>query len=158
MTHRILFVCHGNICRSPMAEGIFAKRAAARGVSVALDSAGVSDWHSGEPPDERARAICQKHDIDISRQRSRPIEKEDFTAFDFILAMDESNMAHLKQVKPKGSTAKVQLFLDYAETLTDKEVPDPYYDRSDGKSGFQLVLEMLEQATEGLLAKLAKLS
>jgi protein-tyrosine phosphatase len=147
---KILFVCHGNICRSPMAEGVFATRAAQAGIAVALDSAGVSDWHKGEPPDKRAIAICREHNMDISHQRSRPIEKADFTTFDFILAMDQSNMTLLAQMQPKGATAEVRLFLDYATDLDVREVPDPYYD----SQGFAIVLGMIEEATTGLLAKL----
>lgn len=150
MKKAILFVCHGNICRSPIAEGVVGALADAKNLSLTLDSAGTSGWHEGEAPDERAQAICQSKGIDISRQKSRSVCKEDFTAFDLILAMDRSNLDGLNAVKPKNASAEVKLFLDYAAALPHQEVPDPYYN----SNGFSEVLQMVEAAAAGLLADL----
>ena len=151
MAKHILFVCYGNICRSPMAEGVMAKLA--DGHRLALDSAGISDWHEGEPPDQRAQAICAQHGIDIGQQKSRPVCAEDFDRFDLMLAMDKSNLSALKQMRPKGARAKIELFLSYAPDLKDQEVPDPYYG---GQRGFANVLAMIEQAAAGVLRAYAQ--
>ncbi len=132
-----------------MAEGAFAARA--NGLDVNIDSAGTSDWHQGAPPDPRAQAICAQRQIDISDQRSRPICGEDFEKFDLILVMDRNNLAEVKAMKPKGSKAKIGLFLDYAPDLNMDEVPDPYYDREEG---FAKVLQMIEKAADGLIKSL----
>ncbi len=146
---RILFICYGNICRSPMAEGVF--RVRANGLDVETDSAGTSDWHQGTPPDQRAQAICAKHDIDISTQRARQICAEDFNDFGLILVMDRDNLAAVKALKPKGASAKIDLLLNYADNLAVDEVPDPYHDREEG---FAKVLTMIEKAVDGLIQEL----
>lgn len=132
-----------------MAEGVVGKAAeAANGVALTLDSAGVSDWHQGEAPDKRAQAICAKHGIDITKQKSRPVRDEDFNRFDLILAMDQSNLDALHKMRPKKSRAEIKLFLSYAPHLDHRDVPDPYYD---GERGFAKVLAMIEQAAQGLM-------
>lgn len=133
-----------------MAEGVLREKAQAAGLDLTLDSAGVSGWHEGEPPDSRAIAEAAKNNMDISQQRSRAVEKADFTNFDFIFAMDQSNLETLKQMQPKNATARVQLLLEYATGLDIQEVPDPYYD----SNGFAIVLAMIENACDGFLAKL----
>lgn len=150
MTKKILFICYGNICRSPMAQGVFENKAAATKIDCVVDSAGTSNWHEGEKPDARAIAICREKNIDISKQTSRAVSKDDFTEFDLILAMDKSNLKTLNQIKPKSATAEIKLFLDYAQNLDTKEVPDPYYD----DNGFAIVFSMIENAAMGLIKKL----
>ena len=133
-----------------MAQGLFAARA--NGLDVKIDSAGTSDGHEGAPPDPRAQAICAQHDVDISGQRARQICKKDFEQFDLILVMDRNNFADVKAMKPKGSKAKIGMFLDYASGLNVEEVPDPYYDRNEG---FNKVLQMIEKAADGLVKNLS---
>ncbi|MDM9621387.1 low molecular weight protein-tyrosine-phosphatase [Rhizobium sp. S96] len=143
----ILFVCMGNICRSPLAEGIFTHLAAEAGLSerFAVDSAGTGGWHEGEPPDHRSIAIARKYGVDISAQRARRIRKADFSAFDMILAMDRDNVADLLRIAP--SAGNIRLFGDAAGTGED--IPDSYYgDNSD----FQLVYARLLTGCRKLLA------
>lgn len=143
----ILFVCMGNICRSPLAEGIFTHLAAEAGLSerFAVDSAGTGGWHEGEPPDHRSIAIAKKYGVDISAQRARRIRKADFSAFDMILAMDRDNVADLLRIAP--SAGNIRLFGDAAGTGED--IPDPYYgDNSD----FELVYARLLTGCRKLLA------
>lgn len=146
MTTRILFVCLGNICRSPTAEGVF--RHVMGGRDIIVDSAGTSDWHAGEPPDRRATAEAAKRGIDLSHQRSRPVTPQDFETFDLILAMDRSNLANLEEIRPAGNTTPVKLFLSSAPALNRDEVPDPYY-----SGGFGPVLDMIETASLAWLAQ-----
>lgn len=151
---RILFVCLGNICRSPLAEGIFADVAAARGAAgrYVVDSAGTGAWHLGSPPDPRSIAVAARHGIDISGQRARRVAVEDFRRFDLILAMDRSNLADLRALEPSGTTARVALFLEFAGGgATD--VPDPYYG---GADGFGQVYRMLREASERLVEALGR--
>lgn len=149
MASRILFVCLGNICRSPTAEGVFARLAQEAGVEVGIDSAGTGGWHVGNPPDARATREAAKRGYDLSVLRARQVRPGDFEAFDLILAMDRSNLADLERMRPAGNDTPVRLFLDYADSPRD-EVPDPYYD-----GGFDLVLDLIEGASRGLLAELA---
>ncbi|TCP63047.1 protein-tyrosine phosphatase [Rhodovulum bhavnagarense] len=150
MTTRILFVCLGNICRSPTAEGVFAALAARAGAAVEIDSAGTGGWHVGDSPDARAQAAAMARGYDLGGLRARQVLPEDFERFDLILAMDRSNMAALEQMRPAGNATPVRLFLDYADS-TYEEVPDPYYD-----GGFNLVLDLVEQAARGVLTEIAK--
>lgn len=149
MTTRILFVCLGNICRSPTAEGVFTALAAKAGATVEVDSAGTGDWHVGDPPDARAQAEAAGRGYDLSVLRARQAVAADFARFDLILAMDRANLAALERMRPAGSATPVRLFLDYADGPRD-EVPDPYYE-----GGFDLVLDLIEDASTGLLARLA---
>jgi protein-tyrosine phosphatase len=147
---KVLFVCMGNICRSPTAEGVFAKLVNEEGLNelIEIDSAGTHAYHVGEPPDTRAQHSALTRGIDISLLRARRARAEDFDYFDYVLAMDEDNYQHLLLVCPENHQHKLQLFLDYAPHLEYSEVPDPYYG---GAKGFDLVLDMVEQAGRGLL-------
>ncbi|WP_319825671.1 low molecular weight protein-tyrosine-phosphatase [Thalassovita sp.] len=144
MTTRILFVCLGNICRSPAAEGVMRKCAP----HLSLDSAGTSDWHVGEPPYPPMQRAAQARGYDLSTLRARQFRAADFAAFDLILAMDENNLAGIESQRPPGSTTPVRLFAAYADpSLSD--VPDPYYTRD-----FDGVLTLIEKAARGLLRTL----
>jgi protein-tyrosine phosphatase len=151
MSTRILFVCLGNICRSPTAEGVFAKMAGEAGADVEVDSAGTSGWHIGDPPDRRAQTAAQRRGVNISRLQARKVVAEDFAAFDLILAMDDDNLAKLRQAAPADAKAELRLFLDYAPDTVRTAIPDPYYGAGDG---FELVLDLIEAASRGLLAEL----
>ena len=144
---RVLFVCLGNICRSPMAEGVFRRVAADRGLDLEIASAGTGSWHVGKPPDPRAVAAARERGIDISGQRARQVNAEDFSAFDLIAAMDEANLATLKRQSAPGARAQIRLFLDFAEGIREREVPDPYYG---GEDGFAHALDLIEAAAGGL--------
>ncbi len=144
---RILFVCLGNICRSPMAEGVFRAEAARRGLDVEIDSAGTSDWHVGEPPDPRAREAAAGMGVDISNLRGRQVGGRDMETYDLILAMDRENLDHLRRLAAPEHVEKVRLFLDFAPGRIEDEVPDPYYG---GPEGFAHVLDLLQDAARGL--------
>lgn len=130
----VLFVCMGNICRSPMAEGIFRAEVQAAGLEgqVSIDSAGTIGYHAGSPPDRRAQATARKNGIDISGQRSRKVTSSDFTRFDYILVMDRDNKSDMLSWCPSGFEDRIQLFLSYAPGLLGEEMPDPYYGADDG--------------------------
>jgi len=148
----VLFVCLGNICRSPLAEGVFRHQVEAARVTdrFEIDSAGCGGWHSGELPDRRSIAVAQKHGIDISDQRARQIHINDFDRFDLILGLDRDNVRHLEAMKPEGTRARVALYLEEA-LGTAKNVPDPYYG---GQSHFEEVYQLCEKASAGLLKRL----
>jgi protein-tyrosine phosphatase len=153
MTVSVLFVCLGNICRSPTAEGVFRHLAAAAGADVVCDSAGTSDWHVGGPPDARAVAEARARGIDLGGLRARQVTAEDFDRFDLIFGMDRGNLAKLEALRPAGNVTPVALFLDEAPdggaTGGRREVPDPYYE-----DNFPQVFDMLEAASRGLLSRL----
>lgn len=151
--HRLLFVCLGNICRSSIAQGVFAHMATQEGLSgmFDLDSAGTGGWHVGDQPDPRARAAALRRGIDISGQRARQICVEDFTEFDLLLAMDMDNQSELRLLAPEGTASKISLFLEAATGLGISEVPDPYYG---GSQGFEEVLDLAEAGSRALLARL----
>lgn len=148
---RILFVCLGNICRSPTAEAVLRELLTreAPDLSVEIDSAGIGDWHIGEPPDQRAMAAARRRGLDMSRLRARQIASEDFARFDFILAMDRANLSDLRRRAPTQYRERVRLFLEFAPDVGMDEVPDPYYG---GEAGFEEVLDLAEQAARGLLS------
>ena len=150
MTTRVLFVCLGNICRSPTAHGVFRALVEAEGLTDAyeIDSAGTGAWHIGNPPDRRATKEAATRGVDLSDLRARQVEQSDFTHYDYILAMDRSNLSNLKRMAPSNATAQVELFLSYAPQVSAAEVPDPYYG---GDDGFAQVFEMIEAASRGLL-------
>ena len=152
----ILFVCLGNICRSPLAEGVFRAVIAERGASGAyiVDSAGTGGWHLGSPPDPRSVAIAASHGIDISAQQARRIVPADFGRFDLILGMDRTNVADLKAMAPPGHAERVHLFLDFAGD-GGTEVPDPYFG---GSEGFASVYRMVREASERLADRLGRMS
>jgi protein-tyrosine phosphatase len=147
---RVLFVCMGNICRSPTAEGVFRTLVEKQGLSnrFEIDSAGTTGYHAGEAPDKRAQNAARKRGYDLSRIRARQVNSKDFSYFDYILAMDKDNLAQLKAMMPGNSKAVVRLFLDYAKNVDTKEVPDPYYG---GADGFEHVLDLIENASVGFL-------
>ncbi|MDH3582317.1 MAG: low molecular weight phosphotyrosine protein phosphatase [Hyphomicrobiales bacterium] len=151
--YRILFVCLGNICRSPIGEGIFAHIAAEAGLegSIFVDSAGTGGWHVGNPPDPRARTAAAARGISISHQRARQVTREDFSDFDLILAMDRDNLETLRRLAGGDPGERVKLLLDYAPEAGLRDVPDPYYG---GPQGFEEVLDLIETASRGLLADL----
>ncbi len=150
---RILFVCMGNICRSPTAEAVVRRILEEEGLagSFVLDSAGTHAYHVGEPPDRRAIAAARRRGIDMTPLRARVVTVEDFSSFDLILAMDEDNLSHLERVAPDAYRQRLRLFLEFAPDCGTQSVPDPYYG---GESGFEEVLDLVEQAGRGLLAAL----
>jgi protein-tyrosine phosphatase len=127
MTHRVLFVCLGNICRSPLAEAAFRAEAARIGLDVEADSAGTGGWHRGEPPDRRAVAAARRHGADISGLRARQVQSSDFECFDYILALDDANLADLQALRPGESRARLSLLLDLVPGRAGEGVADPYY-------------------------------
>jgi protein-tyrosine phosphatase len=151
--HRVLFVCTGNICRSPTAEVVFRTRAQRTGVDgrLMIASAGTGDWHVGMPPDRRAVAHASKRGYDLSWVRARQVSAADFDLFDWILCMDQSNLRELKLLRPAAYAGRLGLFLDFAPHVGLREVPDPYYG---GAPHFERVLDLIEQASDGLLAHL----
>lgn len=152
---KILFVCLGNICRSPTAEAVFRHllASAATDLKIEVDSAGIGSWHIGEPPDARAQAAARRRGIDLSALRARQIMGEDFERFDLILAMDGENLTELRKRSPAQYRERVRLFLEFAPDLGEEDVPDPYYG---GDAGFEAVLDLTEQAARGLLESLMR--
>ena len=152
---KVLFVCMGNICRSPTAEGVFAKLLKEQNLEAyfGIDSAGTHAYHIGEPPDPRSLHAALERDIQLTHIRSRKVVMGDFEDFDFLLAMDDDNYAALMSVCPDEYKEKISYFLDYAPQLGIREVPDPYYG---GKYGFERVLDMTEAASAGFLSMLKK--
>jgi len=151
MTERILFVCMGNICRSPTAKGVFDRALSRAGIDFVSESAGTHDYHIGKPPDRRAIAAALSAGIDISADRSRQVLAEDFLRFSRIFPMDRSNLERLERLRPADSTARLQLVMELAPDYGLDEVPDPYYG---GDSGFVQVIDMLEMAAETLVQEL----
>lgn len=146
----VLFVCMGNICRSPTAQGVFERLVEqhALGEHIRIDSAGTHAYHVGEGPDPRASEAALRRGIDLSRQRARRVSSGDFFEFDYVLAMDSSNYEDLRAICPPDEEARLRLFLEFAGELGESDVPDPYYG---GATGFERVLDMVEEAAEGLL-------
>ncbi|MEJ0084333.1 MAG: low molecular weight protein-tyrosine-phosphatase [Pseudomonadota bacterium] len=151
---RVLFVCLGNICRSPTAEGVLRALATREypGLPLTADSAGTANYHVGEPPDRRTVAAARRRGYDLSSQRARQVSAGDFERFDYILAMDRANLAELERLRPRGATARTSLFLDFAPDSGFVEVPDPYHG---GVEDFERVLELCEAGARGLLTKLS---
>lgn len=150
----VLFVCTGNICRSPTAEAVFRKLAADAGMSdaVRVDSAGTHGYHVGEPPDPRAQDAAAERGYDLSALRARRVERSDFQRFDLIVAMDRGHLATLSGMAPSAAP-KLKLMMSYASTYEEEDVPDPYYG---GPQDFALALAMLEDAARGLLESLGR--
>ena len=149
----ILFVCLGNICRSPLAEGAFRAEAARLGLEVEADSAGTGGWHQGEPPDRRAVAAARRGGVDISQLRARKVSRADFDRFDLILALDQENLADLEQLRPAGSRARLSLLLDHVPGREGQAVADPYYG---GESHFDATWRDVSEAARALARKLAE--
>jgi len=146
----VLFVCMGNICRSPTAEGIFTRLVSEKGLQekIGIDSAGTHAYHTGEAPDSRAQQSALARGVDISNLRARKAIKKDFEEYDYVLAMDYDNLSHLESISPDEHESKLILFLEFASQSDVKEVPDPYYG---GPLGFERVLDLVEDAAKGLL-------
>jgi protein-tyrosine phosphatase len=149
----ILFVCMGNICRSPTAEGVFRYYAEQAGLAdrLHIDSAGTHAYHVGEPADHRARAAAERRGMSLDGIRARRVSAHDYEYFDYIIAMDEDNLAHLRNEAPEEHGAQLHLFLEFAAG-SETEVPDPYYG---GSAGFERVLDLVEDASRGLLETLS---
>jgi len=147
---KVLFVCTGNICRSPTAEGAARKLIAERGLTdhIEVDSAGTHGYHVGDPPDSRSQAAAARRNIDLSAQRARQVRAEDFEEFSLIMAMDRGHERILRRAAPPSAESRVRLFLDYAPDLGHVDVPDPYYGAGDG---FEIVLDLVEAAVNGLI-------
>ena len=151
----VLFVCLGNICRSPTAQGVFQKIVDETGLSekILVDSAGTSGWHIGEPPDQRTVNCARQYAVNLSQLRGRKTASSDFQQFDYILAMDESNLADLQSLRPENYRGHLGLFLDFSDQKHYTEVPDPYYGDGDG---FELVYRLVDDAGRGLLQHIQK--
>ncbi len=147
-TRSILFVCMGNICRSPSAEGVFRSHADAAGLDLHIDSAGTHAYHIGEAPDPRSQECAARRGIDLSQQRARKLVASDFEKFDLLLAMDKENLARMKSACPAEHQHKLKLMMEYAGQSDSEIVPDPYYG---GADGFDLVLDYIEDASAGLV-------
>jgi protein-tyrosine phosphatase len=151
----VLFCCMGNICRSPTAEAVFRTRVdgAGLGQNIRVDSAGTHDYHIGDPPDVRAQNAARLRGYDMSALRGRQVEASDFIYFDYVLAMDHTNLFILQRLRPHDVVSHLGLFLEYSKQHDEREVPDPYYG---GADGFERVLDLVEDAAEGLLGFLRK--
>ncbi len=143
----------GNICRSPTAEAVFRHYVENAGLveHILIDSAGTHDYHIGDPPDSRAQRTAQQRGYDMSKLRGRQVDESDFLKFDYVLAMDKANLAILQSITPPDSEIQPRLFLEYSHHFAEREVPDPYYG---GADGFERVLDMVEDAAQGLLAEI----
>jgi protein-tyrosine phosphatase len=151
----VVFVCTGNICRSPTAEGIFRKLVDDAGLSdhILVDSAGTHGFHVGEPPDLRTQEAAARRGYDLSQLRARKFQREDFQRFDLVLAMDRDNHGILARLAPPAAGDRLRMMMTYASQSGEIEVPDPYYG---GPDGFEHVLDMIEDASRGLLEVLRK--
>ena len=152
MTISVLFVCMGNICRSPLAEAAFRAEAARRGIDTVIDSAGTGGWHAGEPPDPRARAAAARAGVDISGQRARQVTRQDFERFDHIVALDVDNLAHLERMRPADARGALSLLLDHVDGRAGQSVADPYYGRD---AHFDATWAEVVEAARGLAERIA---
>ncbi len=150
MAVKVLFVCLGNICRSPTAHGVFEQRVQQAGLAkeILVDSAATAAFHVGNPPDPRTARAAAARGYDLSAQISRQVTKEDFLHFDFILPVDRINLSTLRAIQPKDFSGHIGLFLDFSKQRQYTQIPDPY---NDGVESFELVLDLVEDAAEGLL-------
>ena len=151
----VVFICLGNICRSPTAEGVFRHIVQQDGLDewISTDSAGTHAYHIGEQPDRRSQQTARERGIDLSDLRGRKAIESDFYDFDYVLAMDDENFSILKDICPSGYEDKLSLFLDFTDEYSDTQVPDPYYG---GEQGFEHVFDLVESASKGLLADIKK--
>lgn len=150
---KVLFVCTGNICRSPTAEGVFRHHVAAAGLDgdIVIDSAGTGSWHVGDPPDPRSQATALERGIDLSGQRARQVTPDDFAQFNYVIALDQSHMDGMSRLCPAEYSSRLTLLLSYAPALGVRDVPDPYYG---GARGFDDVFDMIDSACRELLARI----
>ncbi len=146
----ILFVCTGNICRSPTAEGVMQDAIARHGLSLRADSAGIASYHIGEAPDARTQAMARLHGVDLSGQCARQVVAEDFEQFDLIFAMDSGHLSALELMRPTHGRAELALYLPYSGIETPRDMPDPYYGE---EAGFRHVYRLCEDATKRLIAR-----
>lgn len=153
MAYRVLLVCMGNICRSPTAEGVLRQfiRINNLGDIVEVDSAGTHGYHVGEAPDSRTQRAAAMRGYNLSQLRARKVARQDLDYFDLILAMDKSNLDNLQRLATPEQQGRIKLFMDYARNFDDNEVPDPYYGLG---HGFDLVLDMVEDASRGLIEEI----
>ena len=152
MSVSVLFVCLGNICRSPLAEAALRRQAERLGLSLSIDSAGTGDWHVGRAPDERAVAVASRNDVDISHLRARQVKPADFFEFDHIVALDAQNLADLEALRPDGGTARLSLLLDHVDGREGQAVSDPYYGDAEH---FDATWRDVTAGAEGLARKIA---
>ena len=150
---KVLFVCLGNICRSPTAEAVLRSQAEAGGVELVIDSAGTAAYHIGKSPDERSMAAAQKRNIHMQGLKARQVNEQDFYEFDYVFAMDRANYDDLRDLQPADGKAELLLFLDEYGSKERNEVPDPYYG---GDLGFEWVLDLLESACSDFLTRIQK--
>ena len=152
---KVLFVCTGNICRSPTADGVFRKIVREAGLEdqISVDSCGLSAYHVGELPDPRSREMAESRGVDLSDIRSRKIKPDDYVQFDYILAMDDGHLRDMRRQAPASNQKRIELFLDYHPNMGGQSVPDPYYG---GANGFVHVFDMIEEASHGLLTQIRK--
>ncbi|MEM7280966.1 MAG: low molecular weight protein-tyrosine-phosphatase [Pseudomonadota bacterium] len=152
---KVLFVCMGNICRSPTAEGVFRKMASEQlpNHDITVDSAGTHAYHRKEPPDRRAQTAAERRGVDLSKQRARILMDDDFRNFDYIIGMDADNLDKLIERCPTEYQSKVSLFMSFAPESDYTEVPDPYFG---GPSGFEKVLDLVEEAAQGLIEQIRR--
>jgi protein-tyrosine phosphatase len=151
----VLFVCLGNICRSPLAEAAFREEASRIGLDVEIDSAGIGDWHTGEAPDPRAQAVARRHGANISGLRARQVRKDDFRRFTHIVALDRENLAALKRLRPADATANLTLLLDHVEGREGQPVADPWYGSA---ADFEKTWADVTAGAKGLARKISALA
>jgi len=151
---KVLFVCMGNICRSPTAHGVFRElvREQGLGAAIEVDSAGTHNYHAGNPPDARSQATARRRGIDLSDLRARRFVAADFADFDYVIGMDHGNIADMRALRPPDARARLQLMLEYSQKYHQDEVPDPYF----GDDGFDLVFDMIDDAARGLLDRIRR--
>ena len=147
----VLFVCLGNICRSPLADAAFREQAALVGLEIEIDSAGTGDWHIGHPPDPRAQRTARKYGVDISGYRARQVSAEDFRRFAHVVALDHKNLGNLQKLRPEDGTAELHLLLDFVPGREGEAVADPYFG---DESGFEVTWREVNEGARGLLARI----
>jgi protein-tyrosine phosphatase len=149
---KVLFVCMGNICRSPTAHGVFQSIVDANGLGsvIEVDSAGTHSYHIDSPPDRRSQATAKNRGVDLAGLRARRFVSDDFVEFDYLLGMDQSNLADMLAIKPDDASAQLKLMLEYSQKFDQSEVPDPYF----GNEGFDLVYDMIDDSSQGLLREI----
>jgi protein-tyrosine phosphatase len=153
MGSSVLFVCLGNICRSPLAEAVFRGEAERLGLDIVIDSAGTGDWHIGHPPDQRAVAVAEKNGLDISHLRARQVNQRDFMRFDHIIALDTQNLSDLERMQPEGAKARLSLLLDHVDGREGQAVADPFYG---GDDRFDMVWADIIEGARELARKIAE--